>query len=210
VRFVGEHGPTACLGLSSFSADIPVRFADFDPTLIGIFLDLQHFTNILNAVGEEDKVDPLDYSQHAQHLLYRLLWFSPLSESSQLQLDESVLHMTLVAFCITLLPEHGGQHKRFELLAKDIRTVLENDTVSVTDDSELRLWILFVAGISVTDSFDDEWLLPLLTTTLQRLCLSSWTGVTRILSPFMWLGALQDVSGSKLFDLAQDGKRKSQ
>jgi hypothetical protein len=177
-----------------------------DPKLVGIFLDLQHFTAILNGVGEMNKVDPLDYSQHAQHLLYRLLFFSSLQESGQLPQMEAILHMTLVAFCVTLLPEHGGLHKRFDLLSRNIQSALESVTVSDPCVSDFRLWILFISGISVTDSSDDHWLLPALATTLHQLALESWAKVVERLSAYMWIGALHDFSGTKLFELASKCK----
>lgn len=177
-----------------------VHLLDLQPALLDIFEGIQHFASLLNRVYEKDKIDPIRYSQHAQHLIYRLLQFAPLSESERLCGSQGLLHLTLVAFTATLLPEYGRQHARYDLLSEKIRSRLRSFTILNPWDMDLRLWILFIVGISVIEASEDDWLLPLVQTTCRELGIRTWNKVQEKLRDMLWIGALHDNPGRRLFD----------
>lgn len=187
----------------------PVGIRELDPILSGIFIDVRHFASLLNGIRETTKVDPLDYSQHGQHLLYRLLWFAPVLQFEKLAPKEELLQLTLASFIITLLPEHGGQHKRFDLLSRRIHASFDKYAAAGVDDLSLCLWVLFVSGISVTDSSDDHWLLRSIGATLDGLDVHDWDGVREKLRHIMWIGALHDTPGRKLFEVAKQQRART-
>lgn len=176
--------------------------AEIEPVLLSATLDIQSFANLLNGVGADNKLDQLDFAQHVQHLLHRLLSFAPLATSRRLTRVENVLHLALVAAMVTLLHEYGRQHSRYDLLSGRVREALQVFIPVGVWEEELLLWVVFVTGISVLESQDDEWLLPMVQSRCRRLELRMWEQVQVKLSAFVWIHAMHDHSGKRLYEAA--------
>ena len=206
LRFTGEDTPSPCFvglprrALALDSVAYRGHLADLHPDLVQIFWDMQSFAKMLNEIHDTDRIDAMDYTQHGQSLIYRLLKFSPLGKLQELAKEDAEMHLALVAFTVILLPEYSGQHRRYDLISDQIQKL----TAGSRPDSEVklrfRLWMLVTAAIAATDNADDEWLLPQLSSLLHELGLESWERVHRELRHIIWIPALHDEAGLRLFD----------
>ncbi|KAH8176365.1 hypothetical protein LIA77_04783 [Sarocladium implicatum] len=209
--FTGQDSPSPCFTQPSLPvpASGSIAFSLFSdnlhPDLAHIFLEMHSFARLLNEICDNNKVDALDFTQHGQYLAYRLLTVAPLSKLRRLFIVDAEVHVALTAFVVTLLPEYNGQHQRFDLLADMVREVTASSTPKSEVNSSFRLWMLILAGIAITGSSDDEWLLPELRTRIRELGLGSWDKVKEQLQWFIWIPSLHDDAGHRLFETVEHG-----
>ncbi len=204
-RFCGDEIPT-CTILEDFDSNqYPVsilRSLDHHKVsagLVDLSLGIASFTNILNSRYDGNKLDPLDYSESVVSFLYNLLRFAPLGGPRPNNPLENLVHLTLLAFMTTLLPEYGHNHSMRNLLASHLR--LAHDDFPNTDgrNREITLWALFISRVSVLGRGEDRWLLPSLAETCRRLNLHAWPDVCQILCEFAWISPIHEKAGKVLW-----------
>jgi hypothetical protein len=167
-----------------------------DPVLLAHFASISCFTNYLNT--NTVKVDALDYSDAICIRLHHLLAYTSLSPEhrSHLASLDSVVHLTLVAIMTTLMPEYGHNQARYELLASQMRVVLQTYATKGDRDCELLLWALFVGYATIlNDGGDEAWLIALAADVCGRLDLHDWRTVRGVLRQYAWICAFYDNAG---------------
>lgn len=178
-------------------------------------LDVINFASILNTrEGEGTKLDPLSYTETLISLLYRLIEAAPLRKphSASGELHDGVVHLAMLTFMTTLLPEYGRDHahSNYPLLSDHLDKAIRDIRVTSlnTQDSRLSLllWTLFISGVSGLKSKDHQWLLLLILETCQRLDLYDWAAVRHRLCGFPWIHTLHDAPGRCLWE---DSQRRS-
>ncbi|KAH8666891.1 hypothetical protein BX600DRAFT_511780 [Xylariales sp. PMI_506] len=174
-----------------------------DQTILGtIGIEIRSFSDFLNNIGEDNKLAQLDFAQHVQYLLHRLLEFTPLLAWKNLMGKDKILYPTLVALMTTLLHEYGRQQSQYDLLAQIMREELHEIVPLSIAEKEFVLWVTFVASISVLDSKDDEWLMAIVRIRCAELGLQTWEQVQAILYTFAWISPLHDNAGQMLYEAA--------
>jgi hypothetical protein len=230
VRFTGDEAPPPCTGRLISTPPKEKRqqrhpaLDQLSSTGLGaIVTEIEGFADWLNHIDGDDeaKLGQLEFAQHSQYLLHRLLSVLPLARERALAYAEKLttdmcrlLHTVLVAFMTTTLHEYGQRHSRYHLLAQILRDELQQCCRSrcsdvgldvCDEDDGLMLWALFVAGMSVLEpKKDDEWLLPGVRERCTRLRLTSWVHVREFLLSFMWIDCLHGNAGRALYDAATD------
>lgn len=173
--------------------------------LASIMLSVASFATDLNNRESEGrlKLDPLTYMEILVSLLYRLIDFAPLGQPLPMSggLYDDMIHLAMLAFMTTLLPEYGGDCSS-PLLSDRLESAMLNVTSADTLDSEpsLLLWALFIGGISVLKRQDHR---CSILETCERLDLQDWSAVYRQLCKFPWIHTLHDVPGRCLWKDAQ-------
>ncbi|KAI9661291.1 MAG: hypothetical protein M1821_009618 [Bathelium mastoideum] len=166
-------------------------------------LDVLSFARLLNGRQEEGKtkLDPLNYTEMLLLLLYRLVEVASLGQPRYMseRSYEDTMHLAMLAFMTTLLPEYGSDRSSYLLLSVRLESAVQGLQVMASDSNDggdpLFLWTLFMAGISTLKRKDHRWLSLLILETCERLDLHDWPAIRRLLCGLPWIYALHDVLG---------------
>ena len=180
--------------------------------LTHIMLSVLSFTSLLNCREQEGhrKLDPLSYTEMLVSLLYRLIEVAPLGQqrSGLGKLYDNSSHLTMLAFMTTLLPEYSRGHCS-QLLSNRLQSAIQNlhfTSIDTQDSgSPLRLWTLFIGGISVLKQYDHR---RSILEACERLDLHDWPAVRCQLCVFPWINALHDAPSRSLWENIQREKHE--
>jgi hypothetical protein len=189
---IGQQSESSC---SDFD-----HFREVNPALLDPMSEIVNFTKILNNITEEHKLDPLNFSGTLVSLFHRLILFAPLINQRLSDPFEDLLHLALLAFLTTLLPEYGQDHYKYDLLSHRLRRAISMFVPTTDRHAEIMVWTLFVAGISVMRASHDQWLLQLVAVYCQQLNLRTWLDVRQILCKTCWIYAVHDRPGEQLWE----------
>lgn len=168
---------------------------DIDPRLANIWSDLDLFCTSANlAFHTSQKMKPEMFQNMLISIGYRLT----LLELRAGDLNE-LFRLGLLAFSTTVFLQTQAIKMRFGHLSRQFRDALLKTDWADGSVTALRLWLLFVAGLSAATRDDDHWLLPLLFAALHDAQFTSWESVRAVLKGFLWVDALHDVEGEKIF-----------
>jgi hypothetical protein len=173
-----------------------------DMKIADLWTDLKCFTVLANLAFQTDrKLDPVIFQMMLTNVMYQAVLLDMDSPPAVRALQLSVL-----AFGATVFLQAHGVKTRLKHLARQLREALcsldydEQDVLS-----EIKLWSLFVTGISAVTDEDDDWLLPLLRSQIQQNSASSWMEARRTLKEFLWVDSIHDREGKELYNRALIG-----
>jgi len=114
----------------------------------------------------------------------------------------------MLAYTATIFLQAQGIGARLNHLSSELGSCILNlDFNSLGEqeiDLELKIWILFVTAISGSTDEDDVWLLPLLKQMLARAGMKDeWGKVRGVLKALLWIDALHDKDGKRIFEKIQ-------
>jgi hypothetical protein len=171
-----------------------------DLKLANLWADLKCFAALANVAFQTDrKLKPELFQEMLTSVMYRA---TLLKVSSQSVLR--ALHLSMLAFGVTVFLQAQGAKVRFEHLSMQLREV----ACAADDDDErnamqdFNLWSLIVTGLSAVTEEDDEWLLPRLSTQIQNNGVASWEEVRSTLKKYLWIDAIHDKNGKALYHRA--------
>ncbi|KAJ5116634.1 hypothetical protein N7456_000982 [Penicillium angulare] len=198
---------------------LPVRsiLCDFDtddlphlelPLMPPMMLDIFKFSVLLNQAHSNTipKLNPLDFTETIVALLYRLIGgvFAMPVMSDKKSNFHDLLHPTMIAFMSTLLPEYTLDKSGRCTLSSRLEDRLQETyfgSILISDlEASILVWILFISAISVLDAKNNEWLLPLLAGTIDRLQLTSWSQAEQQLKMFPWIDCIHGPPARDLWD----------
>ena len=188
------------------------QLPDIASKLSRIMLSVVSFASLLNSRQKEGrtKLDPLSYTETLVSLLYRLIEVAPLGQprSTFGGPYDNVLHLAMLAFMTTLLPQYCRDDSS-NLLSDRLESAIQDLHIAstVTQDSSLSLllWTLFICGVSNLSRKDHR---GLILETCERLDLYDWPAVRSQLCVFPWVHTLHDVPGRCLWEDAQSSSTK--
>ena len=194
-------------GISGDSCFTEDQIPTITPRLSRIMLSIVSFARLLNTRERDGqtKLDPLSYTATLVSLLYRLIEFAPLGQSRSIVGEpyDDMVHLTMLAFMTTLLPNFGSDsssHLLSDLLESAIQKLHIASADNQNSEFSLLLWTLFIGGISVLKRKDHR---RLILQTCEHLDLNDWPTVHRQLCVFPWIHALHDLPGQYLWEDAQ-------
>lgn len=187
--------PLPKLNHSALAIQIPCLKKDI--RLAAVWTDLRQFCTSANvALQTDQKIHPEVYQEILISIEYRLVHLETCND-----LSLEILHLAILAFSTTVYLQGEGVRVRYHNLSRQLHnSILHLGASNQTPD--LWLWILFVAAISAVPHEDDQWLMPLLRAALQRIGTTTWEPVRDILKSIMWIDALHDKDGKRVFDTA--------
>ncbi|KAK4228103.1 hypothetical protein QBC38DRAFT_476161 [Podospora fimiseda] len=184
------------LSILSASNEVP------DQRLINIYLDLQEFTlatNIAYQTASKIAFEPfLETLVSAQYRLLALLNEHSESETTMTMM----LILGMLTFTTTTFLQVRNLPMRYMDLTRRLRKLLS--TISQRDQKEddavtkYKLWLVFIAAISiVTDPEDESLFISAATPLLVKLGMvdASWNNVRGALREFLWVDWLQSAFG---------------
>lgn len=167
-----------------------------DPQLIPIFLEMRHYSSLINAAHTTRQRRSTDeYHTAVCSFQYRLLQLNGCLEDT---LSEC-LRLTLLAFLITTFQTPGIRAK-YPYLADCLReSFLAVPVPQGRGFKELMRWILIVGAVSVFDVKDEwEWMGQRWGDAAEENM--SWEEVRAGLKDIMWIDPLQDKLGRAAFE----------
>lgn len=112
--------------------------------------------------------------------------------------DEAV-RLGLLAFSSGVFLQWRGMGVRYPHFTSLFQTCLE-DVSESRIPSELMTWLLMVGAVGVFDASDDVWLKPLLSSSLGKCGIGSWTELRELLESFLWIELVFDKPGRRMFE----------
>lgn len=202
-------GSTAMIGLrSTFTRDCPGlynvsdfrSFKKFNPDLQDIIIDMIGVARMLNDISARLRQKVNYYIFHDTSILlgYRLIYISPLGSLHVGGHLGNVLHLGLAAFLMTFLRRLDHKISDMPLLSELARSAVQEEFEYDKETQEILLWVLFIGKTSIFKPWDDTWLVPLITRTMQALGLCTWEEVHQTLAKWPWVNAVHDKIGRQL------------
>jgi len=174
----------------------PKHFAGLDTKLFYIWADLREFTRSANlAFQTGQKMDGVLFQEILVSIQYRLL----LLDVNTGSLNEAI-YIGILAFATNVFLQKQGLALRFDNLSAQLQDCILG-LQGLEDDCllEFKVWLLFVARMSIVVESKDCWLETELKKTLDALSLTSWETVRGMLKGYLWIGVMHDKSGKNAF-----------
>ncbi|KAH7142113.1 hypothetical protein EDB81DRAFT_691592 [Dactylonectria macrodidyma] len=187
------------LSLDRASAASSVQHGGLEPYLHEILLDVISTSSLFNNKLHMHSVGLVAFQEMLVSICYRLLRLHPLDEPRQASDIQTVYHIGLTIFMMTLFLQYNRHqimdHKLVSFCFKDVLV-----RGSFEHESELMLWFMFIGGIWVSGDVDTYWVVPRIRATLQQLGIKTWDEAQSSLRKFPWINVLHDQPGRELWD----------
>lgn len=170
-----------------------------DKRIEHVWSDLASFSRSANLAFQTDhKISPQLFHEILISAMYRLLLAPKRNHEPSGNDWLEAIRLSMVGFSATILLQGHAIKMRFANLSEQLREAIETLDLGDQPLYEVRVWMLFVAGLSAVTDEDDGWLVPLLARQLSGE--STWDGIRRLLKRFLWIDAIHDKDGRALFD----------
>ena len=171
---------------------VPVHLAALDPKLSNVWADLRDFSRSANlAFQTGQKMDCIQFQEILISIQYRLQLLNICAPS----LDRAV-HVGMLAYSTNVFLQLQGLAG---LSAKLRDSILGLQDTSHLATAEFKLWLLFIARMSIVVAYEDSWIHFEMSKALQILGLSSWTAVREKLKQYLWIDKLHDKGAEVAF-----------
>ncbi|KAI1479565.1 hypothetical protein F4774DRAFT_381368 [Daldinia eschscholtzii] len=174
-------------------------FAQLQPSMQDAWVDVMSLTWFLNE-SENDciKMDGDRYHDTLILIGYRLVHVRPLDKSRGGTLENGI-HMGLLMVITNLLVSILHRLPDLPLLRHRIGALVLEELTEDKEEEGILLWILFMAGLTISDLPDNGNFMQRIRKLTTSLCLQSWDDVRQILSKFPWINAINEKPGIALW-----------
>ena len=122
-----------------------------------------------------------------------------------LQFDPTSLHellrLCMLAYMKSVLIQIEGIGKKMTFLADRLKTaLLAQQYPPHPEEAELLLWALFIAGLSIFEDFDRDWLRAAMGQAVLSLRLRTWAEARVVVKRFLWIDIVYEQPGKRLFE----------
>ncbi|KFA54404.1 hypothetical protein S40293_04313, partial [Stachybotrys chartarum IBT 40293] len=167
-----------------------------DERLYSLFSDMRDFCSLANHLRQTgDKLDPQLLQDVMLSLQYRLLLLD-YGKDERFFFEEAI-RVALLAFKVSLFMQANIRHP-YELLCASLKVSVEKLDLSNSRLGDLKLWMLFVGSMILFDAYD-PWVLAAVGMMTRG---QTWEEVHGRLKGVMWIHAIHDAQGTKLFQRA--------
>ncbi|KAG9228434.1 hypothetical protein BJ875DRAFT_240503 [Amylocarpus encephaloides] len=167
------------------------------PKLTNVWNDLREFTKSANLATQTGQKIPFGlYYETLISVQYRLLLFG-----NETGAHGDAIHAGMLGFATSIFLQMKGFSMRFERLSSQLKkTILGMNDTTVDSSMAVKLWLLFIARLVISQGGDDFWLETEMRNTIKTLELHCWPSAKHRLMGFLWIGFLHDDSGKKVFE----------
>ena len=166
-----------------------------NPYLQQILLDV---CNVTAFFTQGYRMDPHILQETIASFGYRLVRFQPLGVPLLRGRLDSICHIALTALTTTLFFQIGRRRlMQYELVGKHLKDVVAADLEDV--DPDVRLWLLFVGGVSVLPEREESWLLTKIQETVRDGFIRDWEDAHRRIMQFPWITSLHDLEAERFW-----------
>ena len=184
------------VGTSSFAElDCSSVFRDISPYLQQILLDVSNATAFFN---QGFRIDPHMLQEIILSFGYRLVRFRPIGGALPRSKLDSVCHIALTALTTTMFFQIGRRRfMQYELVGQQLKEVVATGLDGV--DPDIRLWLLFIGGVSVLPEREESWLLDNILEVARVSGVGDWEDAHRRLMKFPWISSLYDLEAERFW-----------
>jgi hypothetical protein len=184
------------VGTASFASLGCYRaFRHLNPYLQQILLDV---CNVTAFFTQGYRMDPHILQETIASFGYRLVRFQPVGVPLLRSRLDSICHIALTALTTTLFFQIGRRRlMQYELVGKHLKDVVAADLEDV--DPDVRLWLLFVGGVSVLPEREESWLLTKILETARDGFIRDWEDAHRRIMHFPWITSLHDLEAERFW-----------
>lgn len=182
-----------------------------DPRLNSVWTDAQEFCAIMNLARVTGRRMRAGLFQELMiSLQYRLVYLDPVRQGMARENLHEAVRLSTLAFTTSVFLRIAGIDTRYPCLASQLKTTLSTLKPAADEQhSELRLWLLVIAAISLFRTRNKVWLKETITETLRQREMLSWQNMKAIMKKHLWIDMIHDTEGQKLFDLCVSDKTPS-
>lgn len=171
-----------------------------DTVLRDVLIDLMSISYFFNDSHVFVKLDPYAYQEILIVVCYQLLQRNPLLCEGFEDVNENACHLGLLVLVTKLLFQHGRSRKfPYHLLLERVRFSIQSSLSNKLVAETTRLWLLFVAGISVFGDTKLMLLMPQIRILLSGLNIDSWENARKTIKTLPWIDAVHDKPGKELW-----------
>ncbi|KAI8966282.1 hypothetical protein F5Y11DRAFT_188817 [Daldinia sp. FL1419] len=170
-------------------------FTRLDPPMKEIWIDIMSLAWFLND-DIDNRMDGYRYHDTLILIGYRLVHVRPLPTDN----PGHVVHMGLLMLMANFLLSLMHRLPDLPLLREQMRALVLEQFPEGTQNEEVLLWVLFMAGITIFKRSEDESLMQRVKQTIFSLNLQGWDEICRVFSRFPWINALHDKPGQALWN----------
>jgi hypothetical protein len=172
-----------------------------DSYLYDILLDVMSFTAKINQGENLSVFDTSTYYEVLLSVCCRLIRFQPLDTPRHGSHIETVYHIGLTIFMMTLFLQHDARRViHFPLVSRHLKEVLLCEPFH-EDDNGLFIWVMFIGGIWILPDPDESWLLSKLRDLVRQLKIKDYQGVLQYIDDFPWINGMHDELGQSIWDM---------
>ena len=184
------------VGTASFaSLGCYQAFRHLNPYLQQILLDV---CNVTAFFTQGYRMDPHILQETIASFGYRLVLFQPVGAPLLRSRLDSICHIALTALTTTLFFQIGRRRlMQYELVGKHLKDVVAAGFEDV--DPDVRLWLLFVGGVSVLPEREESWLLTKIIETARDGFIQDWEDAYRRIMHFPWIASLHDLEAERFW-----------
>ncbi|KAK6344639.1 hypothetical protein TWF718_006597 [Orbilia javanica] len=174
----------------------------YDTSIQSIFRDILCASKFINtSKTTNQKIEPTMFQEILISAGYRLFHMHPLDMPRTVSGADNICHLALLAMIATMLIRKGHSRLSYPFLAGLFHEALVETAGEQEIEDGLLLWVLFMAGISVFNVKDDNWLSLKLRSCISDMKLDSWEGTKIILGNYPWIDYFHDDPGLELWDI---------
>ena len=165
-----------------------------------IWSDAREFCALVNLAHLTGRrIEPRLFQETMVSLQYRLL-HKETPDAGLRNTRNEALRLGMLAFTTTIFLHVAGIETRYFNLAQKMERIIKDlDMTANTQESEFRLWLLFVAILSLPSKAVEHWLDNTLSQTIETLAIKSWQKTKLVLKQFLWIDVLHDMEGERIF-----------
>lgn len=160
-----------------------------------VYVDVMALCHLLNHDIKPRSIDLLTYQEIILSIFYRLLRFRSLNDARDSFDKQTITHVGLVLFVMTIFLHHGTRSIiDFQLASSYLEVILNNDDSDQDDD--VVLWALLIGGIWTANA---GWIIERAKITVQRTEISTWSDVQNRIQGLPWINVLHNKPGEEFW-----------
>lgn len=175
------------------------------PYLQDIIYDVMSITALFNNLPAGQTLDISTFLEMVISICCRLIRFRPLQSPKPESKREAAYHIGLIVFMTTLFLQWDERRiQEYDLISRRLREVLDDELDA--HDSDLLLWLLFIASLWVSATNRDRLILRINMLSV-RLGIDKWSRARDFICRFPWINTLHDQTGRAIWDLVHQGSQ---
>ncbi|KAL2680422.1 hypothetical protein Neosp_008023 [[Neocosmospora] mangrovei] len=183
-------------GCTTWYKELEAIHPPLDPRLLAVWADLKCYSKIANHAQSGLKVKPDLFLTLSTSVPNRLLHL----EYDSTSLAE-LMRLSMLAYIKGLLFQIPGIGRNMRYLSDRLSLSLQTQQYPPPlDHARFVFWALFVSGLSIFESVDQEWHRTALAKTASILNVGAWAQAKKVLESVLWVDRIYDSGAKAVFE----------
>ncbi len=166
-----------------------------------ILEDISGVAHLINSFPKDQRLDIHSFQEIVVSTTSRLLLFNALPDEIPESDAESVYHIGLILFMMTIFLQCDGRRlMRCDTVLLRLKAIFDRNLDRLNDS--LLLWLALIGSIWVQGDVDEIWLTAMLKRSANRLQITNWSKAQSVVAEYPWIKDWHDQQGQIAWDLA--------